>query len=365
MIGNLSETDVVRLMADPSEANRAEAAAKVAQHFELSDIGPRERALAEQIIRLMTRDAAVRVRHALSNSLKTSTLLPHDVALARDVEEVALPMLEHSAVLTEHDLVEIVRAAGSAKQTAVAGRATVPAAVADALIDSRNPAAVVRLVANDGAALSEQALQTVLDRYGKEEAVKERMTHRATLPLTVAERLVAMVSEKLRDYLVAHHELSPSVAADPLMESREPATVSLLPEGASGEGVEALAKQMMTHGRLSPSVILRSLCMGDLAFFEASLAALSRIPILNARILIHDEGPLGLQAIYRRARLPENMYAAFRVAVDVVRQTGYDGGEQDRQRYVARTIERILTQFEDVGEDNLDYLLHKLNQLAA
>ena len=28
-------------------------------------------------------------------------------------------------------------------------------------------------------------------------------------------------------------------------------------------------------------------------------------------------------------------------------------------------IERILTQFEDVGQENLDYLLKKLGQLAA
>jgi hypothetical protein len=28
-------------------------------------------------------------------------------------------------------------------------------------------------------------------------------------------------------------------------------------------------------------------------------------------------------------------------------------------------IERILTQFEDIGQDNLDYLLTKLNHYAA
>src|SRR5690606_27157519 len=117
--------------------------------------------------------------------------------------------------------------------------------------------------------------------------------------------------------------------------------------------------------RLTPSLILRTLCTGDITFFEASLAVLANMPIVSARVLIHDEGQLGLQSIYQRTPLPANLFPAFRVGFDVAREAEYDGGDNDRQRFSARVIERVLTQFEDIGNDNLEYLMKKLKQLAA
>src|SRR3546814_12885196 len=79
------------------------------------------------------------------------------------------------------------------------------------------------------------------------------------------------------------------------------------------------------------------------------MAVLAKTPIVNARMLIHDPGPLGLRSLYLRANLPEKLFPAFRVAIDVARETHYDGGDRDRERYVSRMIERILTQYENVG----------------
>jgi len=367
MASTLTQADVARLLSDPSAETRAETAAKIAAQFEGATLNEGERRLAEEIFRFMVRDAEVRVREALSRNLKSSRDLPHDVALAlaRDVETVALPMLEASVVLTDEDLIEIVRGASPGKQVAIARRPTVSGSVSEALIDSRNGEAVATLVGNEGADLTEDALQRVIDSYGDQESVQGPLVRRANLPVTVAERLVATVSDSLREYLVTHHELSAAVASDLILESRERATVNLLPPGAQSADVAQLVRHLQVNNRLTPSLILRAICMGDVAFFEASLALLGRTPIVNARALIHDQGRLGLQSIYLRAGLPERLYPAFRVAVDVVHETDFDGRENDRERHVCRMIERILTQHEDVGQENLDYLLKKLGQLAA
>ena len=367
MTTTLTEADVVRLLTDPSPDTRAVTAEKIAAEIDSAALTDRERHLAIEIVRAMVKDAEMRVREALSRNLKTSHAIPHDIALtlARDVESVALPMLEFSTVLTEEDLLDIVRRSTGAKQVAVARRESVSAPLVNALIDSRNGEAVATLVANEGADISESALQRVLDSYGAEETVQGSLVHRRNLPITVAERLVAVVSENLREYLVTHHQLPSAVATDLVLESRERATVNLLPPGAESADVEQLVHQLRVNGRLTPSLILRSLCMGDMQLFEASLAVMARTPMANARILIHDGGNLGFKSLYMRAGLPERLYPAFRVAVDVWRETDFDGLERDRERHVCRMIERILTQFEDVGQENLDYLLKKLNQLAA
>ncbi len=367
MSNRLTAQDINRLLQDPSSSSRADIATKVAAQYRDATLNEAERQIAIDIFRIMIKDAAVRVREALSHNLKASTDLPHDLALAlaRDVESVALPMIESSTVLTEDDLVEIVKSSSPPKQVAVARRSSVPARVADALIDSRNDEAVATLMRNEGAQLSETALHRVIDGYAGAVQVQEGIVRRTQLPMTVAERLVTVVSESLRDYLVTHHELPPNVAADLILETRERATVSLLSPGADDSDVMRLVRQLKENGRLTPSLILRALCTGDLGFFEASVAALSNAPIVNARTLIHDKGRLGLWSIYMRTGLPERLYPAFRVAVDVARETPYDGGERDVERRVCRMIERILTQYEDLGQDNLDYLLKKLNQIAA
>ena len=104
----LSQADVVALLKNPSDENRASAAGKVAETFSTGALSSKERELAEDIFRTMVHDAAVRVRVALSEALQENPDVPHDVAatLARDIDEVALPMIEKSSVLTDEDLIE-------------------------------------------------------------------------------------------------------------------------------------------------------------------------------------------------------------------------------------------------------------------
>src|SRR6185312_9152819 len=110
-------------------------------------------------------------------------------------------------------------------------------------------------------------------------------------------------------------------------------------------------------------LVLRALCLGDMAFFEVAMSIMAKVPVRNARILIHDAGPNGLTSLYEKSGMPQRLLAAVRVAVDVVRGTEFDGGERDRERYRSRVIARILTQFEDLPQEDLDYLLDKVGDV--
>lgn len=360
----LKEEDVARLLANPSGDVRAEIAGKIAgQHAHLSD---QQRRLAEDVFRLMIKDAEVRVREALSHQLKENPLVPHDVAmaLARDVERVSLPMLEFSEVLTDEDLVEIVTSQNTEKQVAVAKRASVSAAVAGALVESRNETAVATLVSNTGAELTDNLLERVADEFAGSEEVGRNLVARNSLPVTVAERLMAKVSESLRDQLMARRDMSPETLSALLIQAREMAVLGLTD---SATDVAKLVDHLYRNGRLTPSIVLRAVSMGDIGFFEAALAKLSRIKIENARTLIHDAGKRGFEALFEKAGLPKVFFRAMRAAVDVSYEIEYDGGPKDRERFSRRMIERILTQYGDLGvefeNDDLEYLLAKMGQL--
>jgi uncharacterized protein (DUF2336 family) len=364
--GNLTAADVERLMADPSGNNRAVAAGKIAQGVEAGALSPSERQLAEEIFRIMVRDVEVRVREALAVSLKDVPDLAGDIAvsLASDeADSVALQMLESSSAWSDEDLVAIVSSGHETRQVAVAKRETVSEVVSDALVETGNEDAVVALVGNEGAEISENTLQTVVDRYGDSERVQTPLVHRKSLPVTVSERLVAKVSDQLKEYLVAHHELSPAVAADLLLESRERALVGILAEGDHADVFE-LVDQMAESGRLTTSIILRALCTGDLTFFEAAVARKADVPVENARILIHDEGDLGFRSLYDKAKLPDRLYKAFRAAVDIAQVLEAERDDKDPEARARLIMERILTQFEDplqgYDSDDVDYLLGRL-----
>ncbi|HJT13852.1 MAG TPA: DUF2336 domain-containing protein [Dongiaceae bacterium] len=364
----LTAADVQRLIANPSVEARAETAVKVAEAFELGALSDAERQLAEQIFRVMVQDVEVKVRESLSSHLKSSANLPHDIALkmAKDVEQVALPVLEFSKVLSDSDLIDIVRSSSAEKQTAVAKRAEVSGAVANALIDHGKTSTVVAaLAANKGAVLGDVEMKKILDKHGSDVTVTNSLVARPNLPLALSERIVNLVSAGLQDYLVNSHFMSDEMAADLVLSAREKATIMLLPAGAKSADVIEFAQQLHSAGRLSPTLLLRSLCSGDIAFFEAAMSVLSGVPIINARLLIHDQGALGMQSIYQYAHLPLDLFPAFRAAFDVARDMDYDGGDRDRQRFAAKVIERVLTRLEQPDQRNADYLMNRLQQLAA
>lgn len=366
----LTQDDVSRLLSDPSVDTRVETAAKIADGFNAGALSDGERKMAEEIFRVMVKDAEVRVREALALNLKESSGIPHDVAvsLAKDVEQVALPVLQFSDVLTDDDLIEIIASQSPKKQVAIAKRKNVSENVSDVLVEAGNEEAVTTLVSNDGAEISERTLHKVVDDLGDREGVQDAMVHRTKLPVTISERLVTMVSEKLVADLIGRNDLPENVVTDLILQTRERAIISLSADSDEGD-VEVLVRQLHKNGRLTPSITLRGLCMGDLTFFETAMAELADVSLMNARALIYDSGMLGLRTLCRQANIPVAQLVAVRAAIDVSREMEYDGREYDRERYARRMIERIMTQYDDLGvefeSDDLNYLLTKMSELPS
>ncbi len=363
----ITKSDVARLLTEPSAKTRAETARKVGSYFAAADLSDTERAIAGDIFRAMVHDAEVRVRKALAETIKSSPDLPREVAmaLARDVHDVALPVIQSARVLTDEDLIEIIGSDDEERQKAVARRATVSEAVSDALVDTDNEAVVSTLVSNDGAEIAEATFGRVLEKFPDSERVTEGMARRSKLPITVAERLVAMVTDSLREHLVTNHDLPEAMATDILMESRERATVGLLGRGTRRQDMLSLVDQLHKNDRLTPTLIIRALCMGDVPFFEAALARRAGIPVVNAFQLVHYKDEVALPRLFKRAKMPDSLLKLARIGVAIAEELRQTGGD-DRDVFRKLMIERVLTQLaDDIDGDNIDYLIGKLGRRAA
>lgn len=362
----LRASDVERLLADPVAERRSEIVSKVAAEFDTQGLSEAERKMAVDILRAMASDAELVVRQAVASSLRHSEDLPHDIAikLARDDFRVAQPVLESSPVLTDQDLIAVLADGGAQKQVSIARRENVSEQVASAIIDTGNAAAVATLVENEGAELTDDLFDRTLRRYSRFETVKSAMVHRSILPVTIAERLVALVSDKLQVELVSRHAMSADAASDVIVGARERATLGLLSSGHALSDTRALVHQLNSRGRLTGSLMLRVLCTGDILFVEEAMAEIAGIASDKAARLIHDAGPLGLKAIYKKCELPEILFPAFRVAVDTFHETG-PLAATDREGFSRRITERILTQYQEMEIGDLDFLLIKLGRLEA
>jgi uncharacterized protein (DUF2336 family) len=361
----LTDNDIRTLVRGQTADERAVAAHKICRHIEKGVLTPEEREQAQEILRVMAADAAELVRRALAVTLRASPLVPHDVAmkLARDVESVAFPILNFSPVFTDEDLIQIVRIGGPIRQVAIASRPMLSQALTATIVDHGGEEAVQTACANDNASFAERTLQTVVERFAKSEAVLTAVAYRKALPLSVTEKLITMVGDKVREHLINHQALSPQTALQIALGARERATIDLVDQAGRTTDAKGFVRHLNAAGRLSASLLMRALANGHMTFFEWGMAELAGVPHHRTWLMIHDAGPLGLKAIYERAGLPARLFPAFRAGIDTYHAIEAEGGAPDPETFQERMLQRFLTQPRTATREDMDYLLDKLDRV--
>lgn len=361
---HVTMSDIERLARNPSPGARADIAAKVASTLSAGAFSDRESGLAVEILRVLVRDVEVQVRKAVAHNLRDCLTVPHEIvmALAQDETEVAVPLLRYSYVLSEDDLIAIVQSTCEvAKLVAVASRESISADLSEALMDTEVHEALKTLFSNRGAVVRDNGLMARWDNIARHQALLETLVRRGGLSVAVAEKLYAAVSDEMREGLSAMYKLPVVLAHEALEDSREWATLGLTrPDEESDEiseaEIEKLVMQLDDHGRLTHSLIIRSLCVGDIRFFEAAMARLAAVPRINARLLMFDQGALGFQAFYGQAKMPSGFYESIHTLLRLaLEETGY--GRFRREDFKKRVLARIQSEQLDKTVENMPYLL--------
>lgn len=364
--GALTEGDIRSLVKGATPDERAAAAEKLCRTIRGAEFSDADRALAQDILRIMARDMTEMVRRSLAVTLKDSAVVPRDVAmhLASDVAAIALPILSFSPAFTDDDLAEVVRLGGPVRQLAIAKRPRLSPKVTDAIAETADEPAVHAACSNPGAEFSEGGLARVLERFERSERVLAAVALRNALPLSVAEKLIGLLAGELRDQLAERYGFTAAVAAELAELTRERATVDLVDEAGRSADLKAFVAHLAKEGRLTASLLLRAAGQGQMALFEWGVAELACVPHHRTWLMIHDAGPLGLRAIYDRAGLPARLYGAFRAAVDTFHTLEAEGGPLDHELFRARMLQRFLSRPHVMNRDDLDYLLERMDRLS-
>ncbi|WP_026941630.1 DUF2336 domain-containing protein [Hellea balneolensis] len=360
---SLKAADVQNAVRHPDEVSRSLAAQRVCRDIRNKALSEDERAFAHKILEHIAHDSADMVRRALAITLKNSPKLPRDIAvkLSQDIESIAVPILTHSPVFTDEDLIEILKSKAAAKAIAVAKRISVSDHVARAIIRFGDSRAVAEIAANDGALISEETASQMLDIYKNDDLIAQSMILRRDLPPRIVEKMITLVSDDMVIKLTQRHSVSADVAIDLAERSRERAVVDFIDQAWVTKDLKSLVRRIYAEGRLTPSLLIRAICSGQIRFAEQALAIMSGVSVQKAVLMIHDGGPFGLKALCARAGLNEKTSKIIHAAVVIYRDLEISGLDYDRANFQELMIERVLTLPFDLPEADQLWFLEKLD----
>jgi uncharacterized protein (DUF2336 family) len=330
-----------------SAGERAEATRSLARAWLISDLSEDDRAAAEGALLMLLDDASSLVRRAMAEVFAASTLAPVTIvqALSHDQPSVAVPILEHSPLLIDADLVDLVATGNSETQCAIARRVNLPAPVCAAIAEVGSPAAALELIENPHAVLAPFSWDRIVERHGHLAAIRESMLALDDLPPPTRLALIAKLSDTLAQFVVARRWLSSDRAERIAEEARDRSAVNLAIR-SRGDEMSHLVLHLRATGQLTAGLILRSLLSGNLELFDRALIELSGLPSGRVAALLYDRNGASLDALLTRAGLPQSTFPAFRAALDAVSEIGFVGTVDGAARLRRRMVERVLKRCE-------------------
>jgi uncharacterized protein (DUF2336 family) len=329
---------------------RAEATRSLARAWLISDLSEEDRAAAEGALLMLLDDPSPLVRQAMAEVFARSTDAPGAIvqALSLDQPSVALPVLEHSPLLIDADLVDLIATGNGEVQCAIARRVNLPPSVSAAIAEVGTAAAALELIENAYAELPPFSWDRIVERHGHLAAIRESLLVLEDLPAATRAALVAKLSVTLAQFVVARNWLSADRAGRVANEARERSTINIAAR-SGGDDMRGLVQHLRANGQLNAGLILRALLSGNLELFDHALAELSGLPPARVSALLHDRGGASLRALLTRAGLPESTFAAFRVALEASHEIGFADTPDGAARLRRRMVERVLTHCETDG----------------
>ncbi len=323
----------MKLAGDRSEDVRVGLAGKVQRV--LPDLKPGEQDAARQHImqtlEVLAKDTAARVRGVVAATLKDVADAPPELvkALAQDAElAVAAPVLQFSPLLTEEDLIEIVKGRFAEGATAiVARREGVTERLSDAIVASDDTDAVATLLANNSAQIREETLDLVLEKAPSRPSWHGPLVDRPKLPNRMALRIAAFVAEAFAQRLAARPDLDPATREAVTAEVRKriaeaadggeeggasPARKRQLADPdwakggdgeAPGETVGDKVKRLRREKKLDDAAVTAAAQGGEKLFVKLALAELAGIRADAVDKILTARSAKGVIALCWKAKL--------------------------------------------------------------
>lgn len=255
----------------PSNNAREELIGIFADLLELQ-LKPSETEMITDVLIGIITQAEIDLRAALSERLAAQDDVPLRMVLhlANDEIDVALPLLEKSKILSDMDLVYIVKSKKADHARAIAKRPKMTEILINALVDTEDLLTAISLARNTNITITNYAIDKLTDMAKISNELAEPLIDRKDIPQEMIASLYHHVGQALKDSLDKKFGVQKTAAAketidDILFEMENGFYTDFLPDVA----MMIRADSMMVKRLINPEVMIDNLRRGQTSFFVA------------------------------------------------------------------------------------------------
>lgn len=311
--------ELIELAREPSSEKRRALLRELTEHF----FGAPERSAAEtalygEILGQLASEMETAVRAELARRFADALEAPPYLirTLSQDDAAVAQSVLRASPVLTDEDLIEVVRRRSQLHIRAVSQREVVSEAVSDAIVEHGDDETLDVLLRNDGARLSRDASEQAVERALANPKLHEATVARKALPADLLNEMYFVVEQRLRlQILEQNARLDPALLESALAAGRN--------RVATGDGVlpadyaecSAYVEELRAASQLTPQMLARFLRSGSRTSFYIALSQLADIDFHTARQIVERRELDALAVVCKAADLDRALFLTYAVAL--------------------------------------------------
>lgn len=313
------------LASDKKPHARAELTNAVCDLLEM-ELSPREGELIADVMVQLLRQAEIDLRQALAEKLSVLDNVPLRLILqlANDDISVAGSVLTKSLVLSDLDLIYIIKGQGAEHWQSIAKRPQMSDQIINILADTAEAETLKTLISNDNIRLTEYAIDVCANKACEYEPLAKPLLQREEVTPEIAKRLYAHVGEALKEWINSSYdfEIGSSVAdlVDDVIEEfsgNEEAEDALMPNAIMLKDAERYKEK----GLLTIKLMLGTLRRGQFPAFIAQFAKFSGMkPEIVKDILVQDSGQ-GLAIACKAHGITQADFVSIFLLSNTIRQT--------------------------------------------
>lgn len=201
------------------EGSRSELANIMGELMEL-DVAQNEKEIITEALMSVISQAERNLRLAVSQKMSLSNSAPLRLILnlVSDDIDIATPVLKHSPVLNDTDLLYIVKAQSKEYWRVIAERAGLSSIVIDALADTRDLMTAKTLVQNKNSVLTEHALRVFSVMAEDHEPLTKPLLQRKEMTNDLIKEIYNFVGFELKNYITANFDVDVASSFDIALE---------------------------------------------------------------------------------------------------------------------------------------------------
>ncbi len=292
-----------KLARDKKPQARAELTSAVSELLEMELTQRESELLADVLIELM-QQAERDIRQALAERLSVMDNAPLRLILklANDEISVADSILCKSDILSDVDLIYIIKGKGAEHWRAIAKRPKMSDQLIDALVDTGEKGTVTTLVQNNEIRLTGHAVDVVSYMAFEDEGLAKSLLQRDEVSLDVAQRLYQKVGDALKEYIMDAYDIENSISVEAVVDEVVTELVDAADENTNFMPSNSLiraARRYKEKELLTIKLMLGSLRRGQIAAFIAQFSQFTGMRVETVIDILKQDSGQGLAVIGR------------------------------------------------------------------